>query len=121
MFQVRRNSAVISKIRNLVGVTALALASSSINAAELPVFNLVIQNGVFSPTVVEVPAGKKIKLHVKNEDATAEEFESSDLNREKLVSPGASVDLFLGPLEPGVYKFFGDFHPETAQGQIVAK
>lgn len=121
MFQIRCNSTVISQIRNLIGAMALALASSAVNAAELPVFNLVIQNGVFSPTEVEVPAGMKIKLHVKNADATAEEFESSDLNREKLVSSGASVDLFLGPLEPGIYKFFGDFHPETAQGRIVAK
>lgn len=121
MFQVHRNSPSIVQVRTLLGVTVLALASASVSASEIPVFNLSIQQGSFSPALVEVPAGKKIKLHVKNEGHGAEEFESSDLNREKLIAPGASADIFIGPLQPGAYKFFGEFHPETAQGQIIAK
>ena len=26
-----------------------------------------------------------------------------------------------GPLEPGEYRFFGDFHQDTAKGVLVAK
>jgi hypothetical protein len=52
---------------------------------------------------------------------TADEFESGDLNREKLVAPGQTVTVFLKPLSPGEYKFFGDFHQDTAQGVMVAK
>jgi Cupredoxin-like domain len=68
-----------------------------------------------------VPAGQKIVLHVINRDSSAEEFESSDLHREKIVTGGARITVYLGPLSPGSYVFFGDFHPHTARGHIVAK
>ena len=68
-----------------------------------------------------MPAHQKFKLMVKNADDTADEFESTELNREKLVPPGQTVTVFLGPLDPGEYHFFGDFHQDTAQGVMVAK
>ena len=34
---------------------------------------------------------------------------------------GQTVTIFLGPLEPGEYHFFGDFHQDTAKGVLVAK
>ncbi len=59
---------------------------------------------------------------MKNTDDTADEFESIDLNREKLVAPGQTITVFLGPLlDRATYKFFGDFHQDTAQGVMVAK
>jgi high-affinity iron transporter len=82
---------------------------------------LIFRNHRFEPTRIEVPAHQKFKLQVKNTDDTADEFESVDLNREKLVAPGQSITVFLGPLDPGEYKFFGDFHQDTAQGVMVAK
>jgi hypothetical protein len=68
-----------------------------------------------------VPAGQRFKLEVHNTDDTADEFESTDLNREKLVAPGGKATLTLGPLDAGSYRFFGDFHSDTAQGIIEAK
>ena len=73
------------------------------------------------PSRIEVPAHTKFKLLVKNSDTTAEEFESTQLNREKVVAPGQTITVFLGPLAPGEYKFFGEFHQDTAQGVLVAK
>ena len=29
--------------------------------------------------------------------------------------------VFIGPLQPGVYPFFGEFNPATAQGQVEVK
>ena len=52
---------------------------------------------------------------------TADDFESDDLNRKRLLAPGQTVTVFLGPLSAGEYKFFGDFHRDTAQGVMVAK
>ncbi len=75
----------------------------------------------FVPNRIEAPAHVKFRLMVKNTDDTADEFESMALNREKLVPPGQTVTVFLGPLEPGEYKFFGDFHQDTAQGSLIAK
>ena len=98
---------------------ALLSGASSARADELPV--LVFHNHRFEPARIEVPAHTKFKLLVKNTDDTADEFESVDLNREKLVAPGQTITVFLGPLDPGEYKFFGDFHQDTAQGVLVAK
>ena len=56
-----------------------------------------------------------------NEDSTAEEFESNELHREKVVPGGKEVTVFIGPLRAGAYQFFGDFNPKTARGRIIAK
>jgi hypothetical protein len=98
---------------------ALLAGGSSARAEDLPV--LVFHNHRFEPARIEVPAHVKFRLQVKNTDDTADEFESNDLNREKLVTPGGTITVFLGPLDPGDYKFFGDFHQDTAQGVLIAK
>jgi high-affinity iron transporter len=104
-----------------VGATLLALLTvgAPARADDLP--TLVMHNHRFEPDRLQVPANVKFQLHVKNTDDTADEFESVDLNREKLVAPGQTITVFLGPLAPGEYKFFGDFHQDTAQGVLVAK
>ena len=54
-------------------------------AAEDTDVQLVIREHKFVPAEITVPARKKIKLVIENQDATAEEFESDQLNREKVV------------------------------------
>lgn len=82
---------------------------------------LAIHNHKFEPATLTVPVGVKIKLIVENQDATPEEFESHELNREKVVVGNGSITVILGPLDAGRYPFFGDFHQETAQGVLVAQ
>jgi len=81
---------------------------------------LTIKNKQFSPAALTVPAGKKIRLIVKNQDPTPAEFESSDLNREKLVTGGSEITVFIGPLDAGTYNYFNDFN-RKATGTIIAK
>ncbi len=107
------------KLAPAVLLAVLALGIHPAHADDMPL--LVFQNHRFVPSTVNVPAGQKFKLHVMNSDNTADEFESTDLNREILVLPGQTITVFLGPLDPGTYKFFGDFHQDTAQGVLVAK
>ena len=73
------------------------------------------------PVELKVPADTKIKLIVKNEDATPEEFESTDFSRETVVLPNHTVVIYVGPLRAGSYGFFGDFHRETAQGRLIVQ
>jgi len=68
-----------------------------------------------------VPAGQKLRLVIENKDSTPEEFESYELNREKIVAPGSKITVFVGPLKPGRYEFFGDFNPKTARGWLVVR
>ncbi|MEK9920111.1 MAG: cupredoxin domain-containing protein [Luminiphilus sp.] len=96
----------------LIGV----LASPALLAA--PTVELEIINHVFQPSALEIPAGQKVRLLVVNRDPTPEEFESYELNREKVIAGNAKAVIFVGPLEPGDYPFFGEFNPKTAQGVI---
>ncbi|WP_293553025.1 cupredoxin domain-containing protein [Parvibaculum sp.] len=88
---------------------------------ETPTFEITIKDNKFDPATLEVPAHKDIKLIVKNLDETAEEFESHDFSAEKIIAGGGQGVFFLEPMEPGSYKFFGEFHEDTAQGVLVVK
>lgn len=114
----------IRQMRSIVTACALAcaafLSAGSLLAAE-PEFRLVLKNHRFSPSEVTVPAGQKVRLVVENQDPTPEEFESYSLNREKIVPAGGKITLFVGPLQPGRYEFFGEFNASTARGWIVVQ
>lgn len=110
-------------LRSLVGIAlacALAAVVTSVRADDAEA-RLAIRNHRFEPAEVVVPAGKKVKLTIENQDATAEEFESYELNREKVVPAKGRITLYVGPLKPGRYPFFGDFHKDTAQGVLIAQ
>lgn len=89
--------------------------------AAVPEIEIEIKDHLFFPSIIEVPAGKKIKLYITNNDPSPEEFESYELNREKIISGNSRTVIFIGPLEPGEYPFFGEFYPKTAQGKIIAQ
>ena len=99
----------------------LALAASTWAVAADPEALLVIKNHRFEPAELKVPAGQRVKLTVHNQDSTPEEFESHKLNREKVISPGAKVVIFIGPLKPGKYEFVGEYNEATAKGVVVAE
>jgi hypothetical protein len=89
--------------------------------AEVKEYKLVIREHRFVPAELVIPANTKVKVSVVNEDATPEEFVSHELNREKIVTGKGSISVYLGPLKPGRYPFFGEFHMDTAQGAVIAK
>nr|MDP2191588.1 cupredoxin domain-containing protein [Rhodoferax sp.] len=105
----------------LIAGLPLLVVLTPVQGEEMPSFNLLIKAGHFIPDTVEVPANTKFRLLIKNEGPGAEEFESVELRKEKVLAPGASSFLIFQPLKPGTYKFFGEFHPDTAKGQLVAK
>lgn len=94
---------------------------SSTVTAELPVYELNIKDHRFDPALIEIPAGTRVKLVVKNLDATPEEFESYELNREKVIPGNSEAMIYIGPLDPGEYGFFGEFNQDTAQGTLTVK
>lgn len=97
---------------------SVALAAG---AQELPTLRLIIKDGRFQPEVLKAPANTKFKLVLKNEGTTPEEFESEELRKEKVLAPGAESFLIFQPLKPGTYKFYGEFHPQTAQGRLIVE
>ncbi len=101
-------------------VTALFLVIAAPALADNPAVAIAIRDHQFVPAEVAIPAGSKIELVIRNEQPTPAEFESTSLHREKVVTPAGSVSVFVGPLSPGRYEFFDDFHPET-RGFVVVK
>lgn len=102
-------------------VFAVLLGGAPTMARAILDAEVMIKNHRFVPDTIEVPRGTKIRLKVINRDDVVEEFESFALNREKLVSPGGAVIIFLPALKPGTYEFFGEFHESTARGRIIVR
>ena len=96
----------------------LANTNTYANKPKVEEFTIIIKDHLFTPAEVTIPAGKKVKLIVDNQDPTPEEFESHDLHREKIISGNSKAIIYVGPLKPGTYKFFGEFNEDTAQGII---
>lgn len=104
----------------LLPVLAVALLPATARA-DLPTFQLVAENGRFKPETLEVPANTRFKIEVTNRNAGPEEFETSSPFKELVLAPGVSRSTIFPPLKPGTYPFFGEFHPETAKGQLIAR
>lgn len=109
----------MTRIASSFAIAALLTVGAA--QAETKVFDLTIKDHHFQPEAVTIPAGEKVKLMVHNQDATPEEFESYDLNREKIIPGNSKAVIFVGPLEPGEYPFFGEFNQATAQGRVIAE
>jgi len=75
----------------------------------------------FEPSELAVPAGAPFQLRVVNGKSEAVEFESFELNRERVVQPGEEVVVYLPALAPGTYRFFDDFHKDAGEGRITAR
>jgi hypothetical protein len=107
--------------RAIVLVLAMcALPASRTAAVAADAVILTIKNHQFTPSEVSVPAGERFRIEVENQDPTPAEFESSDLRIEKIVVPGGKITVMAGPLKPGTYKFFDDYHPDQAKGTMTA-
>lgn len=101
-------------------VFIFALPSASLSE-DMPTYQLTAKSGRFYPETIEAPAGKRFRIAIKNEGPGPEEFESLELRKETVLAPGVTRTLVFAPMRPGTYKFFGEFHPDTAKGQIVVK
>ncbi len=108
-------------MKKIATITLVLSFLASAAMAESKVFEIVIKDHKFEPTTVEIPAGEKVKLLVKNQDPTPEEFESHDFKREKVIAGNSQATINVGPLKAGEYKFFGEFNEATAQGKLIAK
>ena len=113
----------VNRIRTRILVPASMAASLCCQSlfAAAPVVEIEIKDHLFFPSEVVIPADTKVKLLIRNLDPTPEEFESYELNREKVISGNSKTVIFIGPLPPGEYPFFGEFYPKTAQGKVVVE
>lgn len=119
--------AATTKLRNtgiILSVIILLVAVSFITQlarAETLEIELRIKDHLFFPDTLVIPANQKVRIRIFNEDPTPEEFESFELNREKVIAGNSQTVIFIGPLKKGEYFFFGEFFPKTAQGVVIVE
>lgn len=111
--------------RNLFIATLLAslALASGVAQAQTDEIVLTIKNHTFIPKEIRIPAGKKVKLIVVNEDPTPAEFESHSLGREKIIPGKSKGTVVVGPLKAGRYEFFEEFHENLpgAHGVLIVE
>ena len=105
-------------MRFVLGLILLCALSLPAKADGL---KLTIKDHRIEPAELHVPAGKEFSITVSNADATAEEFESHDLDVEKVIAGNRSAVIKVGPLDAGKYEFYGEYHEDTAKGVLVVE
>ena len=47
--------------------------------------------------------------------------ESGDFKLEKVVPPGKTVTVTIGPLKPGTYELYDEYHEDESKTKLIAK
>ena len=89
-------------------------------AAE-PTVSLTLKDHKFAPSEVTIPADTRVRVLVKNLDATPAEFESDDFRAEKVVPAGKEVTVFVGPLKAGSYEFHDEYHEAESKSRLIVQ
>lgn len=104
--------------RMLLFMLPVVIAAPAFAAGPIPV---TLQNHKFSPSEIHVKANTPAVIALTNKDPTAEEFDSTALQVEKVVAGNSKGNIRIRALAPGRYPFMGEYHSSTAQGVVVAK
>ena len=110
-------------------VTALGLAAGLLSlivivtgaSADDPALTLELKDHKFQPANPTIPADTKVKLTVKNLDATPAEFESEDFDVEKVVPGNSEITVNIGPLKAGTYEFYDEYHEDESTTKLMVQ
>lgn len=101
-----------------IGGAGVACASAAHERVVVVVVTL--KDHRFSPDVITVPAGQKVRIDITNRDGSADDFDSDALHVDRDLKPHERAVFEIGPLKPGHYPFKGELHAATAHGEVVA-
>lgn len=110
----------LNYIRNILLIASF-ISCFSVMADNVFIVEIKLENHIFTPNIVKVPEGVKIKLIIDNLDPTIEEFDSPSLKREKILRSRSKTNIILAPLKKGKYEFIGEFHADTAKGALIVE
>jgi hypothetical protein len=105
------------------GLLSLATICAPLTRAQAddPALILELKDHKFQPANPTIPANTKVKLTVKNLDATPAEFESEDFDVEKVIPGNSEITVNLGPLEAGTYEFYDEYHEDESTASLVVQ
>jgi plastocyanin len=111
----------VPRLSVVLVLAALAAPAAGARAEEAYTATITIRDHRFEPSEIHVPAGRRIALTVINADPLSEEFDSSALKVEKVIAGKSQGVVHISPLNPGRYDFIGEYHEQTAKGQVIAE
>lgn len=112
---------VFARLKAIAAGAALLSMSVAAGAEDHPVFVIEFRDGVISPPAIEVPAGTRFKLELRNTGLSPVEFDSLELRKEKVLGPGVTSFIVIRSLDPGEYRFFDDFHLDMPPATLIAR
>jgi plastocyanin len=112
---------MVRKALPLIAAALIACCCTAGHAEDVFSASITIRNHRFEPAELHVPAGKRIALTVVNADPLSEEFDSSALKVEKVIAGNSQGVVHISPLKPGHYSFIGEYHDDTAKGEVIAE
>jgi plastocyanin len=104
----------VSTVLVVAGLLGPALAAE-------PTVSLTLKDHKFAPSEVTIPADTRVRVLVKNLDATPAEFESDDFRAEKVIPAGKEVTVFVGPLKAGSYEFHDEYHEAESKSRLIVQ
>ena len=119
--QLNEGTSLMQTLRLMLSALCFTTMWSSFCFAKTPEYALELKDHLFVPEQLVIPANTKFKLIITNHDDILEEFDSFSLNREKVIFPKQQAIIYVGPLPAGKYKFFGEYHPDSARGKIIIR
>ncbi len=118
-------------IKTSFTILLLVIGATNISHAkdkDVTKYSIRIENGKFTPSTINAPANKKIKLLITNKGANSEQFKSDDLQKAKLIRKADRIikskkraTVTIKPMKKGIYKFYSAKSPKTAIGKIIVK
>jgi len=95
--------------------------TTSAQAEEPLIVALTLKDHKFSPLEPIIPAGKPLRLLIKNLDNTPAEFESDDFTAEKIIPAGGQGVILVAPLKAGKYEFHDEYHEAVSKTFLVVQ
>ena len=99
----------------LTGLTGAAMADDEAT------FTLSLKGHHFDPATPTIPADRRVKVTVTNLDTTPAEVESDDFKLEKVLPPGATVTVTIGPLKAGEYEIHDEYNEDVSKTKLIVK
>lgn len=92
--------------------------------SELPAFNVTeFPPDIFSQTTLEVNEGDEVKIFMYNQEAPNADRHSFTINAPYDINldlaPGKNGNVTINADQPGIYRFYCEYHEPTMSGQFV--
>jgi hypothetical protein len=118
------NFGFLAGSRRPARVWLVVLAASGIaplHADDEPTIAISLENDVFTPAEIQIPANRPFVLKLTNRENAPVEIESKALKIEKIVAAGSEMIVHVKPQKPGRYLLVNEYKEDHVKAFAVAQ